>query len=773
MNEFKRITRIPTVSMLLVAILIINIGIYLYELFPNMDVMSKYKEVAAFKQIQQEHQDQPFPASELIEAKRLEATAYAVLQDPNSSLHDVYKELFPSVWNRVSQGSVMKDASFYESAYILFQKQLKYFEEYATRILRMESEYKQKSNSSVFRNQKNTLMNMEKTLIDFSATSQIKLSLGDDRAITSLIDSPFTDLLLFAYLWLISLSFIYERKTGLWEIVYSTKGGRKSLCVQRAFCLFLFTFLAAIVLFVPKFLMSFSIYNGYEQFNRSIQSISIFSKFLMPLNIQQFLIFYFFLKLISTYFVALFIWAMMSSHSNANIATLCVLAVAFVEYLLYSLPESSFFIIAKYINLFSYIFPIHLVKGYYNILFFDTLQNISLLSVYLIPILIAMNLTILIHFLSKKRPESKGLFSAKLIGLFPRFHTRITPYVPALIREFHKKIIMEKWLLPFCLLIYLICSYNAPQSILSNEDVYKQFYYQQFFHEDSKDIEHALKTEKQMLNEQIVVSKKNLTSESADKQFGALMQLEQLINRQNAIDSIADEVQDIELFNKSHHIKVAIVDPYFVEALLGVSGNNYQKARASLIIFFLAVLSATFVPFERQENVLPIIRSTCGGMSMLWKRRIVVHLLFFLTVFLGMYGPEIMALLSQRYISFESAIQSIPSFRNSSNNLSLSIFCLFLYGYRFFISLGFSFLCIYVSSFTKSIYKSTLLLISTIVIPNLVLAFMSKQLNSYAPIHSFAAVRLFSDNTDGILLAYPILYTLSIFACWKRLRKLS
>jgi hypothetical protein len=613
---------------------------------------------------------------------------------------------------------------------------------------------------------------MEKTLNDFKAVSGVMITIGDDRAVTSLIDSPFTDILLFAFLIFICLSFISERSTGLWEIVYATQRGRMHLSAQRVVCILMFTFLSTTLLFLPKILFSFLMYNGYGQLSRSVQSIPAFSKFLVPINVKDFLILYFSLKLVSSFFVTLLIWMAFSFHTNANMAIFFTSIFLALEYSLYILPESNFLVAVKYINVFFYIQPVFLLEVYRNISFFGSLQNISYVSIGLILPMIALVVGIQVFWMSQKRPGNKSVLGEKFFNRITLFASRITPCIPSVFREFHKKLILEKWLFPFCVLIFLTYSYQAPQSVINDEDVYKQFYYQQFHNVDGVELTNALNAEKHMINENIDELLRTFSSESGDRQFGSLVLLEQFTNRQSAIESIEQEVLEINAANQRYEIKAVLSDPYLVEAILGTAGNNYRKIRALLIMLFLVLLSSTLIPFERQENVLPIIKATRGGALLLWKKKGFVHFVFFIIIYICIYGPELIVILSQKYISFNGAIQSFPSFRDFPYNLSLSAFLLVLYGYRFVIAIGFSFLIVFISSFVISTFRSALLLIFSIVIPSAIIAFMSDQFYIYTPIFPFSALQPVSDIRIWILFLYPIIFLLFAIMSCQRMKKI-
>ena len=80
--------------------------------------------------------------------------------------------------------------------------------------------------------------NIIKTAEEFEKLRGVELTLGTDGAVDAFMTFRLTDYFLLVVLLLIGLSFLEERKAGLWSVVHAAPNGRLRLAVRRALILF-------------------------------------------------------------------------------------------------------------------------------------------------------------------------------------------------------------------------------------------------------------------------------------------------------------------------------------------------------------------------------------------------------------------------------------------------------------------------------------------------------------------------------------------------------
>ena len=139
--------------------------------------------------------------------------------------------------------------------------------------------------------------NIIKTANEFEALEGVSLNLGVDGAITALMNFSITDYLLLAVLVLICISFLDERKKGLWGVVHSAPNGRLRLAFQRAGILLGVSVIGVVLLYGSNLLMGFSVYRGMDELGRAAQSVELLGKMPVCCTVGEFLFLYLLFKI--------------------------------------------------------------------------------------------------------------------------------------------------------------------------------------------------------------------------------------------------------------------------------------------------------------------------------------------------------------------------------------------------------------------------------------------------------------------------------------------
>ena len=105
--------------------------------------------------------------------------------------------------------------------------------------------------------------NIKKTIQDFQTIADVKVGMEEDRAVVAFLDYREQHYIAFAIVLLFVLALFDERKSGLWQIVYSCPGGRLCLAVKRMILLLVLSVITAVVLAFSTLVLSFWDYAGY------------------------------------------------------------------------------------------------------------------------------------------------------------------------------------------------------------------------------------------------------------------------------------------------------------------------------------------------------------------------------------------------------------------------------------------------------------------------------------------------------------------------------
>ena len=209
--------------------------------------------------------------------------------------------------------------------------------------------------------------NIEKTVKDYRFVSGIQIENGVNKPITDTVFDPIIQFISTVFIVFIVLSFMEERKIGLWEKVHSTPGGRHQLAVRRVLILLITSMVFQFILVAQRVILS-SVMYGNPHVLRPIQSVPEFIRFIYPVSILEYLILYCLICGLCCFCFGLLAWLFLSIFHNSimSIFVLCICTV--VQWLIYFFnPVQSFFSIFKYANFYYFINPAKELSEYCNI----------------------------------------------------------------------------------------------------------------------------------------------------------------------------------------------------------------------------------------------------------------------------------------------------------------------------------------------------------------------------------------------------------------------
>ena len=131
--------------------------------------------------------------------------------------------------------------------------------------------------------------NIIKTAEEFEKLQGVELTLGTDGAVDAFMTFRLTDYFLLVVLLLIGLSFLEERKAGLWSVVHAAPNGRLRLAIRRTLILFGVSVCGVVLLYGTNLTFAFSIYGGIDNLERAVQSVETLGRLTMLTTVADFL----------------------------------------------------------------------------------------------------------------------------------------------------------------------------------------------------------------------------------------------------------------------------------------------------------------------------------------------------------------------------------------------------------------------------------------------------------------------------------------------------
>lgn len=207
---------------------------------------------------------------------------------------DIYRDEQPELVRQIENGEI--DLFNVDLDYIAVTKllvQLEYLNGYGDWLNTIQKNKDNMLTFSIF-NDPNSFSgrNVIKTAEEFEKLHGADLSLGADGAVNSLMSFKLTDYFLLIALLMICLSFLDERKAGLWNVIHAAPGGRLRLAMNRTIILSGASIVFVLLLYGTNLAIGFLTYGGFDDLGRAVQSVETLGKFPMLCSIGEFLIFY-------------------------------------------------------------------------------------------------------------------------------------------------------------------------------------------------------------------------------------------------------------------------------------------------------------------------------------------------------------------------------------------------------------------------------------------------------------------------------------------------
>lgn len=622
----------------------------------------------------------------------------------------------------IAQSDSIEDFNRAYSAYmerlIYIESEIAHLNGYADYLSGIQSQAAQQSQVSIF-NQSNSFAskNLQKTAEDFRGLDGVEVSFGNNIGVELWLDFTLADYFFLAAMIVFVLTFLEERKKGLWSVVRSCKNGRLRLGMHRVGILCAASFMCTVLIYVLPFLVSMALNGGIDYLGRPIQSLESFRTCTLNTTISGWLFRYFITKVFSGVMIGLLLWCILGSVSNVQFS-LSVLGVILVgEYLLYELlPVQSFMNIFKYFNIFSYVHTSDLYTKYLNINLFG--QPVGIRGLMFAVLLIAL-LTLAVWALliqSKRYPEGDKDFLSKLSAVLNRimdvFRSRLTiggwEVYKALAFEFGAIIIVG---------ILIFTKSLAFNVYIQEPDTWYQMYL--------SDLEGVID---------------DTTGEYFERAKSGIKHDSNEFALRNAIQRLEGEVEQIKAVAETGDYEPWLVDQKVYNSFYGTASRDRQRLNATIAIFLLVLCCAGVFAYERQSGVVSTVRSLKRGRGVLFLRKVLVCALMAVVVWVTVYIREFANFITLNGANTLGApVQNISALAEFPLKVTFGQYLFILYGIRLLMLILTSFVVLAISQCAVNVQLSYILGFSILGIPALLTilgADIMKYLSPLVPISS-------------------------------------
>ena len=212
---------------------------------------------------------------------------------------------------------------------------------------------------SIFKSNDATII---KTADDYKRMEGAVLTMGHDYAVTSVLEYDKSDWLLSIYIVVIVLSFMRERKRGMWNLVCASPNGRGKLPLLRAASLAIAAITGAVLFTAVEVVGGWVQHGGMDEMGRMVQSVSMLKSFTIPMTTGQFWLFYTALRALGAFAIGALVWLFFEIIPDRRISAIALALFVGLEWTLFTLlPQEN---LLKIVNLFLWMAPRNLLLSY-------------------------------------------------------------------------------------------------------------------------------------------------------------------------------------------------------------------------------------------------------------------------------------------------------------------------------------------------------------------------------------------------------------------------
>lgn len=324
--------------------------------------------------------------------------------------------------------------------------------------------------------------NIEKTVRDYEPIQDLVIQVKDTRAEEYFLNTEVADILCFIYLLFFVTLFFEERKKEFWPLQYSTKKGGLRLLFWRFLSLICGSVLFFIILHIVRKISIELFFQKSLNIHLPVQSMEAYKNICFPFGMDQYFIYYFGIRILTSLLIGLFWWTILSFQKSNAVATIIFLVFLTIEYSCYAfISENSLFVFFRFCNIFSVIYPKEIIDRYLNLNVFQ--YPVGIHTMFLLCVAALSFLLLFLLFLMKKKQRPYMEYH-KLLAYFDenwRGRFSFFSHLGMLSVEWYKILVSQKGFSILIVMAYFLVTFSGvPELHKGFQDAYCQELYQEY-----------------------------------------------------------------------------------------------------------------------------------------------------------------------------------------------------------------------------------------------------------------------------------------------------
>lgn len=524
--------------------------------------------------------------------------------------------------------------------YILegLEKQVTYISNYHKKIERVAEQAQLMSTISIFQKEDSFSQdNINKTVKDYRSVSDIQLSNSVNQPVKDTFFDPILQYLNIIFIIFMVLSFIEERKIGLWEKVHSTPNGRTKLALKRVFILLNVSIIFQFIMVSERFLISSILYGNPDIF-RLVQSVPEFVKFVYPVNILEYLIIYCFICSLCCFCFGLFTWLLLLIFHSPIISIFVLCIVTVCEWMInFFLPSQSIFSLFKYLNCYYFLSPAKDLAEYCNINLFGIVANrfiVVIVSLIMVSIGIALLLVLLAERVKPIRiPGLLDRIWKKCATFCGNIWRRLLAKRSGLFFETYKTFFSYKgYIIILVLIVYLLSSFETYQLSFTADDIVQNKFYEEYggpitkknlqkYLEIKEKVSHI---ESDLKKAEEDFSNQKITAEQLSDEKIEYTNSSGIISLEN---KLTQDYQRLKQIEKKNHNTPWFNNTTGLESMFHGKTELNRLFRIELSVLIMILLVSFSYSIEQKSAVKDKLRTTVNGRENLFHKKLAMNCL--------------------------------------------------------------------------------------------------------------------------------------------------
>lgn len=698
-----------------------------------------------------------------------------------------YREEQPEFIQQLENGTVNLEQALldYVAADNLL-RQISYLSGYGDYLASIQANKESMLSFSIF-NDPNSFSsrNIIKTAEEFGGLEGVSLELGADGAVDAFMSFAITDYLLLAALALICISFLEERKKGLWSVVHAAPHGRLRLALRRAGILFGISAVSVLLLYGTNLLLGFSLYGGAADLGRAAQSVEILGKLPVLCTVGQFLIQYILLRIASAFLISLLLWLLLSAINNVKYTIIVAAGVLAAEYSLYTfLPVQSFLNAFKYFNIFTYISLSDLYSNYLNIdLFGFPLGIRSISQLAMLPLGILLTAVCIAIHCHKKPAAGKDL-----LGWIAYRLNSITDkglrHLHLFGMELHKTLFIQKGFVVVLLFAYLAAglSFTATVPVNSAAEAAARQYTAELEGIITDSTFQRMDEIQAGLDEAIAAfqtaKERYERGEIEYPQFDIYAREgEAAKTKLDGLRTVRERAEALREQGAQKGFTPWLVEDTPHQSVYGEPAKENQQKAAMVALLTLALLLAGCMAYEEQSGMENLLASTGRGRGILLRGKIALAAILTTGIWAVLCGLELHSFFGGYSTATLSApIQNLAMLENLPFPCGIDGFLILLYLARWVALFGCAMLALLVSAQAKRMEVAYIAASGILLLPSLLFLYMGlepfRYLSLALPVGGMSLLLPARGGIGSEVIALALIIALSTFAYFNLRKKM-